>query len=286
MKKRVFSLTCARAFFFVAILFSLSFVSSARAGDDETVYDRVMRSGDIRCGYVVYPPNTMKDPNSGKIYGIAPDIVEKAAAGLGLRVKWVEEVGTATMVQGLLNDRYDMICTAAWLNLPRARYAAFSRAVYYTVVNAVARADDDRFDNNLAAINDPDVTISSVDGSAYTVIAQNQFPQARLTSHPDLTDLSQPLIDVMTGKADVAFVENYILNAFMEHNPGTLKLVPAAHPVKVFQNSFLFKGGAYRFQHMMDVAFTHMLNNGEVDAIISQYETWPDSFKRVSVPYE
>jgi len=261
-------------------------VFPAFAADKETVYDRVMRTGTIRCGYVIYPPNTMKEPNTGKIYGISPDIVEELASGLGLKVEWTEEVGTASMVEGLETGRYDMLCTAAWLNLPRARVAAFSRAVYYTVVNAASRTDDTRFDNNPGAINNPGVKIGSVDGSAYTIIAQTQFPQAKIISYPDMTDLAQPLEDVKTGKADVAFMENYILNRFMENNPGTVKQVAADKPVKVFQNSFLFKGGEYRFVHMIDVALTHMLNNDDVDRIIARHETYPDSFKRVAKPYK
>ncbi|MCB9988497.1 MAG: amino acid ABC transporter substrate-binding protein [Rhodospirillales bacterium] len=274
-----------------ALLLSLFLIflvmgTAAHAADNESVYERVMRTGKIRCGYVIYPPNTIKDPNTGEIYGMSPDVIKKAAEGLGLEIEWAEEVGTATMVQGLINDRYDMLCTAAWLNLPRARYAAFSKPIYYTVVNAVSREGDIRFDNNLKAINDPAVTVGSVDGSAYTVIAQTQFPNAKISSYPDLTDLAQPLVDVMTGKADVAFMENYILNSFMENNPGKVRMVPADRPVKVFQNSYLMKGGEYRFNHMIDVALTHMLNNGEVDEIISLYEKWPGSFKRVAIPYE
>ena len=36
----------------------------------ETAYERVTRTGVLRCGYATWPPNVMKDPNTGKVSGI------------------------------------------------------------------------------------------------------------------------------------------------------------------------------------------------------------------------
>src|SRR5438874_1363658 len=78
------------------------------------VYDRVMSSGVIHCGYVVYPPGLLKDPNTGKLSGVFYDIMESAAKSLQLRLEWTEEVGWGSMIEGLQANRYDMICSPVW----------------------------------------------------------------------------------------------------------------------------------------------------------------------------
>lgn len=48
----------------------LVFAASAWAGDaKESAYDRVMRTGTIRCGYFIWPPGFSIDPNVGKRSG-------------------------------------------------------------------------------------------------------------------------------------------------------------------------------------------------------------------------
>jgi len=48
----------------------------------EAALERIQKSGILRCGYALEVPNVMMDPNTHRIYGIAPDIIERAAAML------------------------------------------------------------------------------------------------------------------------------------------------------------------------------------------------------------
>ncbi len=43
----------------------------------ESTYERVMRTGVLRCGYASFQPSIMIDAASGKISGIAYDLVQK-----------------------------------------------------------------------------------------------------------------------------------------------------------------------------------------------------------------
>jgi hypothetical protein len=45
----------------------------------ESAYDRIIKSGNIRCGYIVYPPNTIRDPKTGAFSGISYDIMSRIA---------------------------------------------------------------------------------------------------------------------------------------------------------------------------------------------------------------
>ena len=92
-----------------------------RSSNKESLYNRVMRSGKIRCGYLIYPPGCTKNPNTGKVSGIGPEAIELVAKKLGLQVEWTEEIGWSTMLEGLKTGRYDMIPTPVWTNAHRAK---------------------------------------------------------------------------------------------------------------------------------------------------------------------
>ncbi len=46
---------------------------------NDSLYNRVIRTGKIRCAYIVCPPACVKDPNTGKLSGAAVEIMELLA---------------------------------------------------------------------------------------------------------------------------------------------------------------------------------------------------------------
>lgn len=272
-----------KIFFTLALIF---LALPAHAAEKETAYDRVMRTNTIRCGYVPYIPYLIKDPNTGAITGISAEIMEKIAAGLALKIEWTEETGTASFAEGLRTGRFDMLCNVSWGTMGRARVLTMSYPVYFVAVNAVTKAGNEKFDNKPDAVNNPATKISSVDGSAFTPIAQTLFPAATIVSHPELTDLYQPLTDVATGKADVAFAEDYVLNVFMKNNPGTVRKIASDRPARMIRTVFHFRGGEYQMAEMINNALALLQDNGEIDKILRKYESNSAVYRRVAAPYQ
>ena len=89
------------------------------------------------------------------------ETLEEAARNLGLTVEWTEEIGRAAQIEGLENDRYDMIGSAVWANPERAKLATLSSPLYYSPFYIYARKDDPKFNENIrvAALNSQDVRI-------------------------------------------------------------------------------------------------------------------------------
>src|SRR6516225_3924485 len=136
--------------------------SDNSATSDKSLYKRVMQSGTIRCGYAMFPPYCMKDPNTGKLSGIFVEVLEEAGKNLGLKIDWKEEVGWGSIIEGIETDRYDLVPTGVWPNASRGRLASFSTPLFYNALNVYTRANDHRFDN-LQAINSDTVTIATID---------------------------------------------------------------------------------------------------------------------------
>lgn len=254
---------------------------------ESTVYDRVIKQGKIRCGYAVYNPGCLKDPNTGKLSGIGIETLEMVAKNLGLEVEWTEEVGWGSMIEGLQTNRYDMIVTPLWANANRARQVDFSKSLYYSPVFAYVKAGNKEIaGKNLDSFNSKDASVATIDGETAEIIKREDFPEAKVVSLPQLSDVSQMLLSVSSGKADITFVEPAFASAFIKSNPGTIEVLKGSKPVRVFPNCWLFRRGQMEFKNMIDTALDQLLNSGAVDKIIQKYEPAPNTLYRVAAPYQ
>lgn len=251
---------------------------------EESLYDRVIRTGQIRCSYAAYPPYCVKDPETGKMSGIFVDVLEQVGNKLNIRIMWVEEVGWGTIFEGLESGRHDMFGAGLWQNSSRAKRGYFSKPLLYNGIRIYVRADETRI-NDLDDINSPDIRVTAQDGAMDDVIAQSDFPRAKKVSIPQLNPWSDNLLNTISGKADVSFSEPGPINQFLEKNPGTLKEVRLDRPLRVFANSYAFKIGEDKFKAMIDAAIDELHLDGTVERILQQYEKAPGEFLRVSAPY-
>jgi ABC-type amino acid transport substrate-binding protein len=254
-------------------------------------YSQIVSTKTIRCGYVVAPPYTTRDPNSGKLSGLSFETMETAAKQAGYKLIWAEEVGWATMIEGLQTRRYDMVCSGVWINSARAQFADFTIPVFYNAINAYARVDDSKFDPNLqptarySSFNRPDVTIATMDGEISATIADESFPQARRLAIPQGTDVSQLLLNVVDRKADVTFVEPYTGTQFIKKNPGTLRDISSDQPIRIYPYSYMVPKGGYALQGLMDGMLSEVINSGELDQLITKYDIDPGTIYPRAYPY-
>ncbi len=254
--------------------------SSQSKSSPSEVYDRVFKTGVIRCGYTPYSVGLMKDPNTGKLSGVYYDVVQELAKNLSLKVEYTEEVGWGQQIEGLNADRFDMMCSPTGLFSGRARAADFSIPLYYSPVVIWARANDARFDHDIKSINDPAVKISTLDGELTTAFARNFFPKAQQVALPQMTPFSDLMMQVTTGKADVTFAEPSAVYEFMENNQNKLRQIIMTKPLVVIPNILLLKRDQYAFKQMIDNGLRELFNTGFIDRAIDKYEKYPNSYIR------
>jgi polar amino acid transport system substrate-binding protein len=258
----------------------------ARNDNRESVYDRVMRTGVIRCGYAVWPPTMiLKDPNTGIISGIFPEIMETAATMMNLKVEWVEETGWGSFIESLKSDRFDVFCAPLWVNAQRGKLITYSVPLTYSALHFYARADDRRFDQNLDILNSPEFTLATMDGEMSQMIANNKFPNAKQNSIPQLGDITQLLLAVSDGKADGVFLEPSLANDFEKKNPGKIRQITKT-PYQIFPNVFGLRMDQPEMKMALDSALTEMINQGTIDRIIEKYEPDRSVFMPLAKPYQ
>jgi polar amino acid transport system substrate-binding protein len=257
------------------------------ASSSNSVYDRVMETKTLRCGYASYPPTAIyKDPQTGEIKGIFVEIAEEMAKGMGLKLVWAEETGWSSFVEGLESDRFDAFCAPLWINTERGMRVSFTIPIAYSALHLYTRKDDFRFDNDVNILNSDQYTLATLDGEMSQVVARRFFPKAKQESLPQLSEMSQLLLSVSGKKADGVFLEPGLAKAFALKNPNQIRQ-STREPFSIFPISLgAIKIGEDKLQNAMNSALTEMLNQGVIDQIISK--TGPDRsiYMPVRKPYE
>ena len=209
--------------------------TAADNSQHETSLQRVLRTGKIRCSYLLYSYYFQKDPNSGKLSGIFYDVMEEIGRRSDLKIDWVEEVGFQNIFPGLNANRCDVFCGGLWPNATRAKAALFTRPVFYSAITAWCRPDDNRFSKDLSTINSPSFKIATIDGAMEDLIARADFPLAKRESLPELSPFVQNLLNVVGKKADKPAAADPIAPLAMVRNAiadprGELGVAPAPRP--------------------------------------------------------
>jgi cystine transport system substrate-binding protein len=283
------------ATFLVAALTVIAFltVSSGCAQQKEqgvgkaSAYERILQAKKIRVGYVSVPPGCIVDPATKELSGITVDILRQIGKNTDLQVEFTEEVGWATMIEGLNAGRYDMIGSNTWANPIRGKLTVLSKPIYYSGIGIWVRSDENRLskDNNWVSMNKPDVKMGVMDGSTGAVIAKDQFPNAKLVTYTDLTGEPQLFLELTAKKVDVVFAEAAQGINFLNNNPGKIKNIAADSPIRIFANVYVLPKNEFQLKGMIDTALEDLQNSGFVDQTLKKYEPGPHAFYRVAKPY-
>lgn len=253
--------------------------------EKESVYDRVMRTGTIRCAYANRPPVFLKSPETGQFEGIFYEYVEALGKALNLKIEWTMEVGWGDAIESLKTDKVDAFCGGLWPVSHRAQHIDFVRPILHEGMAAYTRADISSFDFKKESINSPEVTIVTVEGSAPFLVGEKDFPLAKKMTLPQLSPISDAFLSVATGKADVVLSELGSGNDFMMKNPGQIRRVEFGRPLRAFGLSLAVKIDEYPFRRMLDIGTEELFQTGEMEAIIRRHEKSEGIFYRVSDPY-
>lgn len=257
----------------------------AEVASRETAYERVMASNTIRCGYFIWPPFLVKDPNTGVVSGAIHELVEEIGKQLSMKIEWVAEVDVAHMIEGLHSGRYDAICAPLTPTPGRAREVSFATSFGYAGVHLWVRPDDTRFDHNFAAVNHPDVRFSMVDGEYSSLAAMKEFPDATPVSLSQAAG-SEMLLQVASGKADVTLTDEFSFALFNASNPGKLRPVKGGPlhvlpvtPLAILKDSLPLKD-------MLDITINNLNDNGYIERLSKKYEHADAKILRLAKPYE
>jgi polar amino acid transport system substrate-binding protein len=253
----------------VLMLLFLAAPAFAEDAPKESAYDRVLRTGVLKCAYALSGDAVKKDPTSGEISGFTVDIINAMVSDLSLKVEWSDEVGYGDFAEGLKTGRYDAFCGALTATPARARVAKFTRPYMGYLTFAYVRSDEARF-STYEDMNKPEIKAGVSDGEVYQVLTRKYFPKTTEVSSPNMTPPSQLLMDLIAGKVDVVVHTPAAVIPFDKANPGKVRRAFAI-PLGVAVPGFAVGPHEGDLRDMLDVAIIHLQNIGKIDAILAKY---------------
>lgn len=244
---------------------------SAAKPKHKSVYQRVVDSGVLRCGYFIEPPFGMEDPNTGELSGLSIDLTRMIAEELNLKIEWVEQISFATFPQDLKNKRYDMVCGDIFI-LPRGGMIDYAQPYTYVSVHGYVRPDNTTFDKRFDDVNWSNTTIAGLDGEGATTAALKILPQAKMNILPQRSDISEMLLNVATGKSDIGFVLPSVYEDFNKANPEKLRPAKLDKPLYTYAVSFAIAPEEHAFKSLINNTLTKLIASGELDSLFNKYD--------------
>ena len=188
--------------------------------------DQIISSGELRIGYIVIPPNAIKDPATGNLSGFDVDAIREVAKQMGLKATFTE-TDWGTFAAGLQADQFDISIAPTFATIKRSMAVLFLRPLIFAGNGALVKSDDNRY-KTLADMNNPETSIAVLQGGQAEDFVRRNMPKAHLISLAS-TDLTAGMIEVVAGRADVGIEDSYTINEFVHKHPTTKNLF-SDHP--------------------------------------------------------
>jgi len=273
----------------LALLLACLSLPALAAAQKESAFDRIVRTGVLRCGYYVFPPSTSRDPNTGKLSGMIVDYMESLGKRAGLKIEWTEEVTWANWVPELQAGRFDAACTPMWPDLNMMKVVTFTNPLFFAGIYPVVRADDARFKNaGFDRLNQPDVTFVTQDGNAMDPFTRASFPKAKFYTLPPSASGGEYYQTLSAKKADVILTDPSGLHSYEANNEkGKFRMIATDTPVKIQSNPLAVARGETDLRDFLDQSIRELEYSGDTDRILRKWEAEPGkTFLRVATPYK
>jgi len=246
----------------------------------EPAYERIMKTGVVRCGYINWWPAILRDPATGQMKGYVVDYFNAMAKALDLKIEWTEEINLGTYLADLNNHRYDLECAGGWPSAVRGKLIYYTDPFAYSPLVPFVRAEDTRFDQNLESLMQPGLKAAVVDGDTSQIIRREKFPNMEEVSIPQTSAIAEYFVMVASGKADITFSDYTGGLQYMEKNPGKIKALP--YKLRLVPQCIGVPQGENKLLSMLNTANQQLELDGTVDSILDKYETTPGMFVRVT----
>ena len=202
---------------FAVLAFCAAMSSAAHAQTAEGYWQKVQKSGTLRCGAAVAAPYVMRDPATGEYSGFFSDLCRQFADVLKVKPKFVDSTWD-NLVAGLQAGKWDM---ALALNRTPVRAMAVNfsiAAMQYEISLAYNKQNTKlpKAPKSIADIDKPGVTLAVMSGTSQDKAISAAVKQAQVLRLPgnDETRLA-----VMSKRADLLVDASDSNQLFLQSNP-------------------------------------------------------------------
>lgn len=248
----------------------------------ESVYDRVMRTGTLRCGFMLWPPYFDVDPNTGAVKGVGADLYRAVADLLDIKVEY-KEIVVGQQVQEMEQGKVDAVCNDGPWVFSSMKFVDYSDPVYFSPVYLYVREDENRFATP-ESLNAKDVRFTGMDGDVSVTLVQRLYPEAALMTLPATADAASLMMNVTTGKADALIIDPAAANSFNATNKPGIRALFTDSPV-VYPVGLSTRKGEQALLNMLNAGIQALWNTNAGGPILKAYDPDGMLFLPPAKPY-
>lgn len=243
---------------------SPSIITTAVAQDSMAT---MTKSKTLKVGWIPSPPGSQKDLVSGELKGYYIDMVRFILAQIGVEAQFIETTW-ANFPAGLQAKQFDLVAAGTFATIPRSASVTFTRPVFYLGYTAAAKAGDQRF-KTLADIDKSGIKIAVVQGSGGHEFVKRTIKNAEIVA-VGTSDLSMSLVQVETGRADVAVEDAWATRRYISTHPAVVDLFHDK-PFNLQPIAWAMRPGETELRIFFDQAIEWMRINGKLEEIVRSY---------------
>ena len=229
------------------------------ASSEENTLERISKSGELKMVYPVWPPTVIKDPKGTELSGHFVEAGRALAEEMKVKPVFVEG-NWATWISSLQSGQADISIDATTM---RAQSVGFTQPIIYlgTAVTLVPKLAGE-----YKSVNDldrEDITVVGVDGGSTLQYIQRTFKKAKINVLAAGTDAIRCYMELLSGRADMYFGDDYVQRRVMAEHPG--KLVSMFDkPVQMNSVCWAVRRGDQELLNMLQVSLRNMVDSGRM----------------------
>jgi ABC-type amino acid transport substrate-binding protein len=256
----------------------------------ETAYERVMRTGVLRCAWAITPPVVMKDPSTGKLSGLYVELMNALEPLTGLKVEWPAEVDWGQVGAALDGGKADIFCAGMWPDSKRARGMAFLTPLFYNQVGMLVRKDDTRFPGNTPTpadlANSPNFTACVLEGDVTQAVVQSDLPKAKTYTLPQMSSWGDMITAIQSKKCDFVIGPRTV-ETDVQKQGLPVRYVSVNPPLRVYGVVPVIGREQYALKEYLDAVLAEFITTPAYDRIMKKYEAqYPGALSRPANAYK
>ena len=266
---------------------------SVQAADKEkeSVYERVIRTGTLRCGYGT---STMvhKNLETGAMEGIFVDMIEEMARLSKIKIEWTSEVDWGQINAALQSGKVDAFCSGMANDAMRGKYLGYSDPMFHMPFDVFVRADDTRFPQGdnlpLSILNNSEFAVAYTEGDVIETIAQTEMPDVRGVPLPPLGTPADNLMNLLAKKTDIVIQPLFTIQEYEKANgAGAVRRLDLATPLRVYGNVIAVDIREQPLINFLNSGVFELVHSGAYDRIMATYDAeYPGAYLPVAKSYE
>ncbi len=269
----------------VALLLVLILPASTQASEEENAYERVMRTGVLRCGYFVWPPYMDKDMVTEEHGGIYYEIIESLGKALNIKIEWSHEYVLGQQIEALKTGKADALCADGPWTRSAVPFLDYTTS-YMFIPGYIYVAEKNRDILTLEALDSPEYTFSAMDGDGSSDYLEMLFPKAKVLSIPSVADPGLTVRNVTSGKADAVFSDPMTVKSFSANNPEKLVILSPEKPLASYPFVISLPKGEQELLNMLNQGIDILNNTGMIAKILKEHDPSGESLLNPAKLYE